>query len=82
MDKEIKRRRPSIENKTKRVKSVSFSGDEGYEALDILDNNNHTLGNSGLIIDLLRIYNAYKKSVNLDNDDDVIFKLKNDLDVK
>ena len=76
MEKEVKKRRKPIENKPNSVKSISFSGDEGYEALRILNENNHTLGNSGLIIDLLRIYDSYKNIIGLTSDDEAIQSLK------
>lgn len=82
MEKIIKKRRVTKENKPKNVKSISFSGDEGYEALGILEKNNHILGNSGLVIDLLRIYGKYKEKENTTSDDEAVKMLSLKLGVE
>lgn len=53
---ESSHRRKVVSDKPKIVRVVSFSGDEGYNALDIYDNSKHRLGKSGLVIDLLLMY--------------------------
>lgn len=53
---DISHRRKAVLDKPKVVRVVSFSGDEGYKALEIYDNSKHRLGKSGLVIDLLLIY--------------------------
>lgn len=79
METEIKRRRPPKQGKKKIVKSISFSGEEGYKALEVLENNNHTLGMSGLVIDLLLIFEGHKERLDLHSDDVVIEMLKKNI---
>lgn len=77
-EKIVKRRRKPQQGKSKRVTTVSFSGDEGYEALDFASATDHTLGRSGLIIDLLLAYKHFKKNSEYKDlsDDEAIEKLK------
>lgn len=75
----VKHRRKPVKNKPKKVVSISLSGNEGYKALESLDGTNHTLGKSGLVIDLIMIFKNQKELWAGKSDDEIIQGIKEEL---
>ena len=74
MKTEIQRRRNPNKSKPKKTISLSLSGDEGYEALEVLNGTNHIFGKSGLVIDLTRYFKELKEFYGLNHmkDEEII----------